>query len=107
VAIPGTDFSGPVDTAAAEVRWCAYAWPVAFGNSGTRSFYVDEQGEVWQCDNAGGTYDGLASGPAFDAAFPSDVLGNWPLLDRRGKPSTVKKAVAFTGRDGLTWRRCR
>jgi len=91
-------FSGTVDVDAAEVRWCAYAWPVSFKNSGTRCFYVDETGTVLQCANPAGAYDGLLKPPSFDAAFPAGVLGNWALVPTGPGP--------FTGRDGNTWTPC-
>ncbi|MCK6480067.1 MAG: hypothetical protein L6R43_07930 [Planctomycetes bacterium] len=92
-----------MDTDAAEVRWCAYAWPVAHGNSGTEVFYTDESGEVWEFRNEAGVYDGVGTfgrtrvQPPFDAAFPRDALGDWAFL-----PTDVPEHV---GRDGNTWRR--
>jgi hypothetical protein len=91
-------FSGPVHTDDAEVRWCAYAWPVAHGRSGTRAFYVDQSGEVWQCANETGAYDGTARPPPHDAAFPRNVLGRWTTLPTGGTGEIV-------GRDGRTWKR--
>ncbi|MCR9243415.1 MAG: hypothetical protein NXI31_00180 [bacterium] len=40
-----------VDPDAAESRWCAYAWP-ATATSGTRMFFIDQHGDVLQCENA-------------------------------------------------------
>jgi hypothetical protein len=37
---------GPADGALAEVHWCGYAWPLEYGRTGCRSFYVDEYGTV-------------------------------------------------------------
>ncbi len=87
-----------MDADAAEVRWCAYAWPVSSGNSGSRCFYVDESGEVFAFANAAGVYSGPGKAPAFDAAFPGDVLGDW---------ASPKPAVAapYPGRDGGLWKR--
>jgi hypothetical protein len=93
-AVPGTPFTGPVDADAAEVRWCAYAWPVAAGNSGTRVFFVDQDGEVWQAPNAALTYSGTAGAPPWNAALPAGT--GWTSLPQGSE---------HAGRDGGTWRR--
>ena len=36
----------------AERRWCAFAWPEKFGETGRRAFFVSEDGEVWTTDGA-------------------------------------------------------
>ena len=93
VLVPGSPFTGPVDTDLAEKRWCAYAWPVARGNSGMRAFFVDETGSVYQCANDRIGYSGLARGPAFDAAFAPGGGPGWGIVVP-GKP----------GRDGEVWK---
>lgn len=94
VHYPGAPCSGPVDPDAAEVRWCAYAWPVAAGNSGTRAFYVDQDGEVWQTANALLSLSGVNGGPAWDAALPQGTGNGWVALP---------KGASHTGRDGNVW----
>ena len=43
----GTPVDGKeADPAGSALRWCCYAWPVEYGRSGRRSFYVDESGTV-------------------------------------------------------------
>ena len=37
---------GKPDTGMAEMQWCCYAWPAAYGRTGRRSFYVNEYGIV-------------------------------------------------------------
>jgi len=90
---PADPFTSAVDTDRAEVRWCAYAWPVAKGNSGTRAFYVDETGNVYQCANDRAGYSGLTRGPAFDAAFAPG-----------GKPGWGAPIAGATGSDGEVWK---
>jgi hypothetical protein len=89
---------GPARADAAEARWCAYAWPVAWGNSGTRAFFVDQDGEVWQTANRVLPYSGGKGGlPAWDAAMPASSGPGWASLPA--------KAPEFRGRDGNVWKR--
>jgi type IV pilus assembly protein PilA len=36
-----------IDPAFAETLWACYAWPAARGNSGNRTFFVNQSGDVW------------------------------------------------------------
>jgi hypothetical protein len=85
--------SGPTADAA-EVLWCCYAWPLAPGNTGNRSFFVNQEGEVLVLSEVG-RYGGLprdgGTAPRFDAAFaePGDLAA--PL------------ALDGPGADGAVW----
>jgi type II secretory pathway pseudopilin PulG len=92
----GLPFTGPVDTDLAEKRWCAYAWPVAYGNSGTRAFFVDQEGTVWWTLNDTGRYSDTKGGPAWDAAMPASGTGWTP---------TDPKVKEYVGRDGAVWKK--
>ena len=37
-----------VDPDACEVLWCAYGWPVDYGTTGNRAFFVNQRGEILQ-----------------------------------------------------------
>jgi prepilin-type N-terminal cleavage/methylation domain-containing protein len=56
VAIP-EDVNGGANPGAfpdpdqSETSWCAYAWPVNFGNSSKRTFFVNQQGDILQTLN--------------------------------------------------------
>jgi len=56
-----------------EVMWLCYAWPIQAGNSGNRTFFINQEGDLLQFANRNGAYDGdPATGgvaPAFDAVF--------------------------------------
>jgi prepilin-type N-terminal cleavage/methylation domain-containing protein len=53
-----------------EVMWCAYAWPVTFAQTGNRSFFVSQEGDLYQYNNRGpNVYSGATLQPAFDAAY--------------------------------------
>ncbi|MCB9918632.1 MAG: hypothetical protein H6832_09535 [Planctomycetes bacterium] len=47
-----------VDPERAEISWCAFAWPVERGRSGTACFAVDAQGDVWRTEDRFGDFDG-------------------------------------------------
>jgi prepilin-type N-terminal cleavage/methylation domain-containing protein len=79
-----------------EAFWCAYAWPLRRGTSGNSTFFINQAGQMLMTDARGPVgYTGLASGPAFDAAFT--------------KPADMSSATALNGpgADGKTWVLCR
>jgi len=96
---PGEPFTGAVDTNRAEEEWCAYAWPVKYGNSGFRVFFVSQGGDVLQAGNEDGRYDGRAKGPAWDAAMVTD---GWSR-EWSGVAVGVVHGKAMS-RDGLVWK---
>lgn len=59
-----------VDAAMSEVMWACYAWPASYGNSGKRTFFVNQSGDVLACRNSTQQYSGPTGGPtAGTAAF--------------------------------------
>ena len=58
---------GTLDGDLAETTWCCYAWPVNYNQSGNRTFFVNQAGDVLGCEDP--NYDGPGSGPAAHAAF--------------------------------------
>jgi prepilin-type N-terminal cleavage/methylation domain-containing protein len=76
----------------AETTWCAYAWPVNYGQSGNRTFFTNQGGDVVATEFSG--YSGTAAGPASDAAFkPADA----------GK-ITGAVAIGVAGVDTRVWK---
>jgi len=69
---------------AAEIFWCAYAWPADAGRTGNRCFFINQEGDVLQFDNrnAGaaappaGTYNGTLRSPLFGAAYDNTVAND-------------------------------
>jgi prepilin-type N-terminal cleavage/methylation domain-containing protein len=79
-----------------EIIWCAYAWPVSFGNSSNRAFFVNQQGDILQTLNTTKKYSG-AAGPLCDAAFVAGgVAGNI-------HQPTAASLPAHIGIDGESW----
>ena len=72
---PGGYVAGILDPDLAETTWCCYAWPVNYNQSGNRTFFTNQAGDVIACEVA--AYSGTAAGPgqaaAFDVAF---ITGN-------------------------------
>ena len=93
VAEPQAGFAaGPLNADLAETTWCAYAWPVNYGQSGNRTFFTNQGGDVIATEAA--AYSGTAAGPASDAAFkPADA----------GK-ITGAVAIGTVGVDTNTWK---
>ena len=60
----------------AETTWCCYAWPVNYNQSGNRTFFTNQAGDVIGCEVD--TYSGTGSGPDADAAFATAgfITGN-------------------------------
>jgi hypothetical protein len=81
--------SGPVGADAAEVRWCAYAWPIARGNSGNRCFFVNDAGDVLQSHNEVYPHQGAVGLPDPGSAF---------------LPGGTGLAIGTTGADGNVWK---
>ncbi|MGE0190618.1 MAG: prepilin-type N-terminal cleavage/methylation domain-containing protein [Planctomycetota bacterium] len=60
-------FAVPVDPQTGEAVWCAYAWPAAYQQSGNRTFFVNQAGDILTAEVA--AWEGLDNGPPADAAF--------------------------------------
>jgi type IV pilus assembly protein PilA len=89
-----------VDSDLVETTWCCYAWPVNYGNSGNRTFHVNQTGDVTSCEfigGAGGPYGGTLNAPAFDAAFAASDPASAGTI-------TGLTAVGELGNDGAMWR---
>jgi prepilin-type N-terminal cleavage/methylation domain-containing protein len=79
-----------VDASQCETLWCCYAWPQVQGNSGKRSFFINQSGDVLATGNS--NYSGTTTVPVFNAAF------------RAGTASMGMPVAANTaGQDGFRW----
>ena len=56
-----------VDSDLCETTWCCYAWPVNYNQSGNRTFFTNQAGDVLSTEVVG--YSGTGAGPTGDAAF--------------------------------------
>jgi len=79
-----------------EKLWIAYAWPEKFGGAGTHCFVVNQQSEVYVCNNANGRYAGPGNVPKPGAALPpSDGL--------EGNLESTFPAPGTPASDGQLW----
>jgi prepilin-type N-terminal cleavage/methylation domain-containing protein len=88
-------FPGTVDADQSECSWCCYSWPTGYAQSGARSFFVNQSGDI-----VGGefpTYSGTGRftpanvGAAFKAGGAVTSM-------------TALVAVGTRGRDGNVWK---
>lgn len=84
------------DPDAAEILWCAYAWPAEAGVTGNRTFFISHEGELTAAPNDDGAYSGEDRAPAFDAALSSEHPGDMASL----VPSSI---LGQTSNDGRAW----
>ena len=56
-----------------EILWACYAWPVAASQSGNRAFFINQEGDLLQCQNRTATpFSGVGAAavtPTFDECF--------------------------------------
>ena len=87
---------GTLDSDLAETSWCCYAWPASHGNSGNRSFFVNQSGDITGTDDVDysgtGDIDEGGSGNAFRAG-----TGGAGSI-------TGQQAIGTAGRDGNLWK---
>jgi prepilin-type N-terminal cleavage/methylation domain-containing protein len=89
--VAGGGADAAVDADLAETTWCCYAWPANFGNTGNRSFFVNQGGDIVAAEFNG--YSGSGNGPQANSAFAG-----------AGSSITGPVATGMTGRDGSFWR---
>ncbi|MCA8952901.1 MAG: DUF2950 family protein [Planctomycetes bacterium] len=105
VYLPAADFDwtqepGPgavavgVGARAAASCWACYAWPVNYGQTGFRAFFVNQSGRVLVCSNQDTGYDGLVHDPDKRAVL---------LPGGAGKMNSPV-AIDIAGEDGNVWR---
>jgi prepilin-type N-terminal cleavage/methylation domain-containing protein len=91
--IGGADPANLPDANGCEFLWCCYAWPIVASESGNRTFFINQTGELLQYRNRTGVrYSGTARTPRFDEAFA--VMGDMAGLLRVGNPG---------GHDATLW----
>ena len=85
-----------VDPGQAEVLWCCYAWPAVQGNSGNRTFFINQTGDVLATNGANTQYSrggANANDPTFDVAF---IAGGTASM-------AVAVAANTIAQDGNAW----
>ena len=75
-----------------ETTWCVYAWPVNYSQSGNRTFFTNQQGDLTTTESAAYT---STTGPGADAAFGAAATAG---------TITGPVAIGTVGKDGNTWK---
>lgn len=84
-----------VDAGQSEVLWCCYAWPATAGNSGNRTFFINQTGDVLATNGAAVRYsNSVPVVPTYDVAF-SGAIGTTSM--------GVSVAANTLGKDANTW----
>jgi prepilin-type N-terminal cleavage/methylation domain-containing protein len=86
----GYALGGGLDPDLAETTWCAYAWPVNYNQSGNRTFFTNQGGDLVATEDS--DYSGSGQGPNGDSAF------------QNANAITGAVAIALVGADGNTWK---
>lgn len=79
----------------AEILWCAYAWPIKAGSTGTRAFFMNQEGDLLATPNNDEAYSGEDRMPAFDAALSNERTGDMAAL----VPSAILGQASNDGRE--------
>ncbi len=89
-----TVLAAAVDPDLAETVWCAYAWPASYNQSGNRTFFVNQAGEVLGGEGTANQYNGTTTSPTPDAAYMT-------ATDIRSRPDIGGAGQATP--TGFTW----
>ena len=84
------------DSDLSETTWCAYAFPASYSASGSRTFFVNQAGDITATDDA--QYEGKD-------AVEEETAGSAFIAGGSVKSITGRVAIGTTGRDGNLWRR--
>jgi prepilin-type N-terminal cleavage/methylation domain-containing protein len=80
-----------------EVTWACYAWPIECGSSGTRAFFINQEGDLLGCSNRQATqYTG-------DPASGGTAPGYDEALTTPGDMSSHYRTTVAGGTDGTVW----
>lgn len=82
-----------VDPGQCEVLWCCYAWPAARGNSGNRTFFINQAGDVL-ATNESNYSESTATRPAYSAAYTNATTTT---------SMAMPTAANTTGKDTFVW----
>jgi prepilin-type N-terminal cleavage/methylation domain-containing protein len=79
-----------------EILWCCYAWPMDFNGTGNRAFFINQEGDLMQCQNrSAAPYTGTTKVPGFGEAFTTvtDMASAIRIGTAGGSDNTIWVAV--------------
>ena len=81
-----------VSASQSETLWCCYAWPSSRGNSGNRTFFINQAGDILSTANAVQQYSGTTTTPTGLSAYRNGLT-----------QMSDTTAVNATGVDNARW----
>ena len=93
VEVAGGGADANVDYENAETAWCIYAWPQVYGQTGSKTYFANQTGDVLF------TEDSRYSGPGAPITAGAAMRLPGAVESLLGSPATNA-----TGRDGNSWR---
>ena len=85
--------TGTVEPDLSETTWCAYAWPVNYGQSGNRTFMTNQAGDVVATEVAAYSLSGAITSATAGAAFTGSLTSIMGSV-----------AIGAAGSDGNVWK---
>jgi prepilin-type N-terminal cleavage/methylation domain-containing protein len=88
----GADAANFPDSDNCEIMWACYAWPMDVEGTGNRVFFINQEGDLLQCQNRAATpYNGTTSTPGFDEAFQTagDMASGLRIGTAGGTDNTI------------------
>ena len=93
----GDTLANDCDADLAETTWCCYSWPTNYSNSGNRTFFVNQTGDITGTDYASysGTGDFAAAnaGAAFKSGGAATNITGLVAVGTRGRDSQLWKQI--------------
>ena len=94
-AVGTANFAASVDNDLTETTYCCYAWPASYGNSGNRTFFVNQGGDITGTEKS--TYTATGAFTAAKAGYAFRLGGSDGAI-------TGTQAIGTKGRDSQTWK---
>ena len=85
--------AGVLEPDGSEVHWLIYAWPANYGNSGIRTFFMNQRGEMMTTEDQD-----------YSGSNDADVAAGMALLTTDPARMTGLPAMGTTASDGNFWR---
>jgi len=85
--------AGVLDADVSEVHWMVYAWPAHYGNSGIRTFFMNQRGEMMTTEDLD-----------YSGSNDPDVTCGMALVTTDPARMTGLPAMGTTASDGNYWR---
>jgi len=87
----GGSFATFPDPNNGEILWCCYAWPVDLNSTGNRCFFVNQEGDLLQCQNRQAavqfTGNAAATMPTYDEAYNAADMSSGLRVGTAGGPA--------------------